>query len=487
MRHRRYAIGCMVGAACMLTSAMALAQGAQPSEDQSVESTKPEPAKPVRKPKYLDLRYDEDFSYLDGPADTYEADFFDPIKNMHLGDDLTLSIGGEFRFRWEAETDLGFGGRMPSADTIQLYRYFLHFDLKYHDVARAFVQVASIHDEGRDLPLRPLDENLFTLHQGLLDLTPMPDRFPITLRVGRQELRYGKERFVSPLRWANARRRFDGIKLFYKADDWQADVFWVRPTIVSRNRADSWNDNFDFWGGYFTCSAVERHTFDVFVFGTHDNRNRLNPNGNAGEKNLYMLGGRLGGKTAGFDYEGMISGQWGDWAGDSIRAWAWTAAAGYTFDMTWKPRLGAQFEWASGDASPTDSTVGTFDQLFPLGHAYFGLIDLMSRQNIKDLNINLTAWPVKKKVKSQIAWHTFWLQQTRDAQYNLGGAPNRRDVTGGSGRELGQEVDVTLLWKIDHHQSVLLGFSQFFAGDFMQNTGPSDDPNLFYAQYIFKF
>ena len=40
-------------------------------------------------PKYFNLRYDEDFSYLDGDAGSYQADFFDPIKNIHVT--LTIS------------------------------------------------------------------------------------------------------------------------------------------------------------------------------------------------------------------------------------------------------------------------------------------------------------------------------------------------------------------------------------------------------------
>ena len=46
---------------------------------------------------------------------------------------------------------------------------------------------------------------------------------------------------------------------------------------------------------------------------------------------------------------------------------------------------------------------------------------------------------------------------------------------------------ITLLWKIDTHQSLLLGYSHFWDSDFIHQTGESDDPNLFYVQYAFKF
>ena len=103
----------------------------------------------VQGPKYLDLRYDEDVSYLDGPEGSYEPDFFNPIKNVHLGPDWRLSLGGEFRFRLEAETNKGFGAAEPAQDSFALYRFLIHADLKYRDLFRVFVQAISAFDDSR--------------------------------------------------------------------------------------------------------------------------------------------------------------------------------------------------------------------------------------------------------------------------------------------------------------------------------------------------
>jgi hypothetical protein len=194
------------------------------------------------------------------------------------------------------------------------------------------------------------------------------------------------------------------------------------------------------------------------------------------------------GKTGGFDYDAVLAGQWGRWAGDTICAWAWTVSGGYTFaGPAWKPRIGLGFDWADGDASTIDGKVGTFDQLFPLGHAYFGYLDLIGRQNINAARVDLSAWPVENKVKTAIAYHAFWLNEERDALYNAGGGGGRRDPTGRSGKEVGQELDLTLLWRLGTHSSVLLGYSHFWDNDFIANTGPSEDPDLFYVQYKLTF
>lgn len=441
-------------------------------------------------PKYFNLRYDEDFSYLDQGHGSHVGDYFDPVKHIPLSEDLRLSLGGEFRFRMESSTNVAYDAVAdPTQDNVQLYRMFLHFDLKYRDSARAFLQLGSALIGDRERPTRAIDENRFTIQQLFIDLKPFGDGTPLTLRVGRQELQYGNQRFVSPLDWANTRRRFDTVKLFWTGDDWRFDVFYAKPVVVRAEQPDRYDEELDFYGAYFTYTGIERHGVDVFFFALDDTRNRTNPNGSSGDVSRYTLGGRFWGKTGSWDYEAMLAGQWGTWAGDTIQAWAWTVDGGYTFtDCRWQPRIGAAFDFASGDSNPrAGSTVGTFDHLFPLGHAWLGLIDEVGRQNINAFNLSLTAWPVPKKVKARLAWHTFWLNAKEDFLYNAGGAPGRRDSTGNSGREVGQELDLTLLWKIDRHSALLFGYSHFWDSDFIVNTGSSEDPDLFYVQYSYKF
>ena len=60
----------------------------------------------------------------------------------------------------------------------------------------------------------------------------------------------------------------------------------------------------------------------------------------------------------------------------------------------------------------------TFNQLFPLGHAYFGYIDVIGRQNIIDLHpgVELTLLkdkPYAKKVSLRADYHLFWRAERR--------------------------------------------------------------------------
>jgi len=464
---------------------------AQTPSDKSVEAPKQteatQPAAARVGPRFLNLRYDEDFSYLDGEPDTFRGDVFDPIKNIHLTSDWRLSLGGEFRFQMESETNKSFGSTEPANDTFQLYRFLMYADLKYHKLFRVFVQGIEAFDEGRDLAPRPTDENQWDLHQLFFDLRFLGEESPWTLRVGRQELNYGNQRLVSPAEWANVRRRFDGVKMFAKGETWDADLFYVKPIPVKPVQFDDYDEDFDFYGIYTTYKGIPQHGIDAYFFALDNTVDLRNPNGRSGDRSTYTFGGRFWGKTAGFDYEAEAAGQWGNWAGDTVQAWAVALDGGYTFDRTLKPRLGAGFDWATGDKDPADRTVQTFDQLFPLGHKYFGYLDLVGRQNVIGPNVNFSVWPVAEKVQAAAAWYYFWLAQERDALYNAAGVATRRDATGHSGKDIGNELDLTVSWKIEVHSALLVGWSHFWDADFIEHTGASEDADLFYVQYSFKF
>lgn len=487
---RRAVLSVSAGMISLMGWPQGVVHAQQPPEEKKKEDKPPPTAeKPKPGPKLLDLRYDEDFSYLDGEPDSYQKDFFDPIKNIHLGDDWRLTLGGEVRFRMEAETNKAFGATEPSQDTFTLQRYLFHADLRYHKLFRVFAQGIAAFDEDRDLALRPTDENRWDLHQLFFDLRVLGEELPLTLRVGRQEFAYGKGRLLWTSDWANVRRPlFDGVKLFAKGKTWDVDLWYVKPVLVQRKQRDRFDEDYDLYGAYATYKGIARHGVDFYLFAVDDTGTSVNPNGKAGDKSTYTVGSRFWGQTAPWDYEAELSGQWGHWAGDTVQAWSWTLDGGYTFEqISWTPRLGAGFDWASGDEKPADGKVGTFDQLLPQAHMYFGFLDLIGRQNITSTNVNLTAWPVEKKVRTAAAYQAFWLNDDRDALYGATGAPGRRDPTGHSGTEVGHELDLTVMWKVDVHSSLLFGYSHFWDSDFIINSGSSEDADLFYVQYALKF
>jgi hypothetical protein len=490
-----FGIRALVTVALVAGVAAPSAPGQEPSptaepQAQPAEPSPPRPPKPG--PKYLALRYDEDFSYLDGPPGSYEPDLFDPIKWIHLTDDLTLTLGGSARARVEAETNRAMGVYGPGQDTYLLHRYRLHADLRYRQLMRVYAEFMSAHVEDRDLGLRSNMENHYDIYQLFIDVRPLGEDVPLTLRVGRQELQYGYRRLISAPPWGNVGQKFDGVKLMYEHELWNVDLFYVHRVPVElseglNRKPDRYREEEHFYGLYSTYKGIPRHVVDAYFLALHDTDDRTNANGRSGDQSVYTVGSRLGGKTGGFDYEAEVAGQWGSWAGDDVRAWMAGLDTGYTLQqVAWQPRLGAGFDYGSGDANPTDGVHQTFTRLFPTAHAFFGDLDLFSRQNIVATNLNLTVRP-HEDLRVRLTWFTFWLDETRDALYDSTGRPTRRDTTGSSGHDLGNELDVAVNWKLDTHQSLLFGYAHFWDLNYIQSTGLSEDADLLYLQYQFQF
>ena len=154
---------------------------------------------------------------------------------------------------------------------------------------------------------------------------------------------------------------------------------------------------------------------------------------------------------------------------------------GYTFSaMAWKPRLGFEFDYGSGDSDPTDGEMKTFDNLYPTNHLFYGYIDFVSLQNLNDYRFQISAKP-HKKLKLQADLHMIYLDTVKDSYYSVARAVVRtatRDVDD----HLGNEVDLTADYKFNDYLNMGLGYSHFFSGDYLRDTGANDDADFFYVQ-----
>lgn len=66
-------------------------------------------------------------------------------------------------------------------------------------------------------------------------------------------------------------------------------------------------------------------------------------------------------------------------------------------------------------------------------------------------------------------------------------AHTRRSLTGTGTQMIGHELDLAAKVVLDVHNAALLGYSYMWPGEFIDATGPSDDPSLLYAQIEYKF
>ena len=175
----------------------------------------------------------------------------------------------------------------------------------------------------------------------------------------------------------------------------------------------------------------------------------------------------------------------GDSGDADIEAFMIALEAGYTFDASLTPRLSIGLDISSGDDDPDDGDNETYNQLFPLAHAFQGYIDVVGRQNAIDLHPGLSIKPTKE-TKLSVDYHVFWRYSDGDALYADSGAVLR--AAGGSDEEfIGSELDLMLTWQFDRHLSAYVGYSHFWAEDFIEDTGTDEDIDFVYAAMTYTF
>lgn len=433
--------------------------------------------------------FDFDFRYLEQPG--HDKDFFDPVKRIHLGSDWLLSFGGSFWYRYMHETDSRLNAAGINND-YHLLRTRLHADLWYQDQFRLFAEMLDARALGLDLPALAIDKN----HTDMLNLFAdvKLGQFmdgPAYLRVGRQELLYGSQRLISTLDWANTRRTFQGVKTFWQTPAFNLDAFWVRPMVTELNQFDNWDKDRNFVGLWGTYKAIPGQVLDLYYLSLIDNRivspaNITQGNVLQGDSVLHTIGARWVGdyERILYELEGMY--QFGKRSHLDISAFSIASGVGYQLPLPMNPQFWLRYDFASGDKNHRDGRSNTFNQLFPYGHYYFGYIDQIGRQNIHDFNAQFTLHP-QPWVTFLGQYHRFYLANKRDYLYNAAGAGTIRDITGQSGSHVGDEIDFTINFHLSRHQDVLLGYSKLFTGEFLKNTRPGVSPDLFYAQYNFRF
>lgn len=203
------------------------------------------------------------------------------------------------------------------------------------------------------------------------------------------------------------------------------------------------------------------------------------------EDQVYTAGTRLAFQLDAWDAGGEGMAQFGEFGGMRHLAAALHVEGGYTLPFV-TSRIGLGYSLGTGDSDPNDDKRTTFDNLYPLNHAYYGYMDFFSLQNIHNPELILCSKPLPRLVVRG-AYHAFWLaQEDTDAWYNAGLGVVRQADTDVS-PYVGSELDLTASMKfLDEHFTLSLGYSHYFTGLYVAQTGPSQDADFFYLKTLLK-
>jgi hypothetical protein len=439
--------------------------------------------------------------------------FFDPFD-----------IGGQFRSRYiyqayfavpgAGATAVDFRANTPvSENNFLLLRTRFHGGYSPTDWLTVYGEGQNSSSTGDRRNPNPQSDGPVDLRQAYVRLGGTQD-LPVSFKVGRQELIYGDERLVGASDWDNIGRTFDAAKLRYENQAFWVDAFAGRVVLVNDNDFDqpNWNDWFS--GVYASTRSLVPKT-EVQLYFLADNANASSPKyvttsvrGNS-PRDIYTIGSRfqtLPGQLNGWDVNGEFAGQFGDFEyapntpgvvnGKRLDqlAVATHLEAGYTFSaIDIKPRLALGLDYASGDSNPQDGDHGTFVNLYPTNHKFYGAMDFVSWQNIIEPYLKASVTPMKG-LSVALTYNVFWLPNTDDFFYQVSQAPRGGGGYGihpQNGNFAGQELDLVATYQPTKYLQFQAGFGHFFTGDYVnqtfENLGGSEDANWGYLQAQINF
>lgn len=466
-------------------------------------------------PPFEQLRYEEDYSYLQD--ESLRRSPLDRLKYIPLREgkpDWYLSIGGEIRQRYEAFRNDDWGAAPPDDNGYLLQRYMLHTDWHFGRRARIFFQLKSGVEAGRTGGPRPPDEDRADVHQAFVDFNfgspsenavtggngggANANKFPFTLRAGRQEISLGASRLIGFREGPNVRQSFDGLRAIGNVADWNITGFVFKPVETNPGIFDDGaQTDTTLWGAYAT-RPLENFlpnggSLDVYYLGL-DRRNASFDQGDAREQRQ-TIGARVWNRTIdepaqgkspeGFDYDVETVYQFGDFGQSRIRAWTVAADFGYTFaDARFSPRLSLKANIASGDENPNDRRLGTFNALFPRG-AYFNEMQLLGPYNLRAVQPRLDL-KFTKSLTFNSQGDFYWRDSLRDGIYDVPGNLARTGQLSNA-RFIGSAVQINGEYEINRHITISGFYARFFSRRFLEDTPPGRSVNYVSAFVTYKF
>ena len=410
-------------------------------------------------------------------------------SRLVLGSDTAswMGVSGQARVRGESWTNFGAGA--PSSadhdDAFALTRLLLRGELHVKGAATVVAELKSSLAGDRTLPggRRPSDEDEIDIQQLYAEGAAALGAARFTARAGRFDLALGRERLVSPLDWTNSRRAFQGASARLRASAYDLQAFWVRPIVVRQeqmNRADTVRQL------YGAQVARGWPGVSAELYWLRNETRTASINGTAGSERRHTLGYRLSRRAAPqrVDFDVEMAWQTGSLGGQDVNAFMVGSQAGYSFKGA-PLRIYGGFDLGTGDHS-SGGSVQTFNQLFPLSHAYLGYIDVHGRQNVASLSTGAVLRPARDW-SVQLDGLAFQRASSADGLYAADGSVARQPGSGLSKR-VGEEIDLTVRRSFERGRLILQGgASRYFAGPFLRQTGPADNITWAYGQVTATF
>ena len=440
-------------------------------------------------PAFMGDSADEDYGYLkdEETANAYKKIFAQKLKFIPLSSDKTtyLTLGGQYRPRLESTTNENY----TEANNIYYSHLLdLHAHLHLGKYIRVFTDVFQGITSGRED--RFLQDDALAVHQAYIAFTIPGAENQLVLTFGRKQLDYGTGRLISGRNGPNVRRSFDLIKTDYHFGQNTIEAFYgseVQPEFgVFDNDFtlfDDTADNPSLWGVYvdFKIGKLLGKT-QLYYLGF--NSEFANFSDLSGEETRHSIGirryGTLG-KRMVFNTELVY--QFGTLGEATISAFNIELDYRYILINTpWKPAFGLKFDYSSGDRDMGDNRLQTYNPLF-VDPALYSLAGVNTPVNLNGLHPNVNISPFEGF--SVYADYAFFFRSSKDDGLYTPPRFQTRSATNGSSAYIGNAIGLQLSYKISRNIEFSWLSTYFIAGDFIKESGESN--NIFYTAPTIDF
>lgn len=420
------------------------------------------------RPPYGTHRWQEDWSSLTDTAACTES--MDRLKCLPLVKAGNASLGLNLRERFEAADGPGYGTRGPN-DHYLLRRLQFHADLRANAHWRAFVQLEDVRSFGKTKPT-PTDRNPLDLRQAFVDYqVPLRDG-GWTMRIGRQDVPFGQQRFLGVRDGPNLRQSFDAAWLHLEAGHWNTSVFFGQP--VQYRSGDNFDDvssstqRFDLLRAELTLARGSVSGF----YARYANDQADFPEA-SGRERRHSFDARWSGSAGRWDWDTEAVVQHGDMAGTDVRAWAWGVRGGYTHSPhRLAPRIGLQIDAASGDRRAGDGQIGTFNPLFPNGSYSFTQAGQTGFVNLIQVKPSI-GLKLSESLRVSLAVSGLWRQTVHDAVYLQPDIP-LAGTAGQPGRHSANYLQLKAEWELGAYLAASAELVHYRAGRPIRAAGGHD-------------
>jgi hypothetical protein len=326
--------------------------------------------------------------------------------------------------------------------------------------------------------LTPADRDVLDLEQAFVTVTQPVGDGTGRVRVGRQQMNFDLQRFVSDRDGPNVRQSFDAAWGEYENGPWKFITFYSQPLQIYDFGAQPF-DSYSSGANTFSVVRAQRELFGwatlsgYYAYYALDNAKYLSVSGNERRDSVDV---RFSAKTGSFDCDLEVMTQSGTIGNDTIRAWAVGSLSGYTFsDAKWTPRLGFQFDAASGNSNPHGTVLQTFNPLFPNGY-HFTLAGYTGFTNLVHVKPSIAVHPTNSLTLT-LAVAAQWRETTADAVYLQGSVPVP-GTAGQPGRYTGTYGQLDLNWAMTSYSSFAIQAVRFDVGNAISRADGHDSDYL---------